>query len=138
MGLHQTKNCCTANATIHITKREPSVWENVIASDTSGKRLISKYIKNSHNPTPGRSTVQFKNGQRVLAGVAQLAGTLSRNQTVVGLISGQSTRLGCRFNPRSGCIRRQTISISLSHQCASLSLSLSLALSLRAMKNFPR
>ena len=44
-------------------KREPTVWENIFANDTSDKGLISK-IKNSHDSTPGRQTTQLKNGQR--------------------------------------------------------------------------
>ena len=46
-------------------KREPTVWENIFAIDTSDKGLISKiYIKDSQDPTPGRQTTQLKNGQR--------------------------------------------------------------------------
>ena len=45
-------------------KREPTVWENIFANDTSDKGFISKYIKNSHDCTPGRQTTQLKNGQR--------------------------------------------------------------------------
>ena len=35
-------------------KREPTVWENIFANDTSDKGLISK--KKSHDSTPGRQT----------------------------------------------------------------------------------
>ena len=46
-------------------QREPTVWENIFANDTSDKGLISKIYKNSHNSTPERKTTQFKkNGQR--------------------------------------------------------------------------
>ena len=46
-------------------KREPMVWENIIAKDTSDKGLISKiYKNNSYDSTPGRHTTQLKNGQR--------------------------------------------------------------------------
>ena len=34
-------------------KREPTIWENIFANDTSDKGLISKYKKNSYNSTPG-------------------------------------------------------------------------------------
>ena len=44
-------------------KREPTVWENIFANDTSDKVWSPKYIKNSHDYTPGRQTTQFKNGQ---------------------------------------------------------------------------
>ena len=42
-------------------QREPTVWENIFANDTSDKGLISKIYKDS---TPGRQTTQLKNGQR--------------------------------------------------------------------------
>ena len=45
-------------------KRQPNIWENIFANDTSDKGLISKYIKNSHNSSPGRQTTQLKNGQK--------------------------------------------------------------------------
>ena len=37
-----------------------------------------------------------------LAGMAQLAGALSHNQRAVGSTPSQGTRLGCRFDTRSG------------------------------------
>ena len=45
-------------------QKEPTVWENIFANDTSDKGLFSKYIKKSHDSTPGRQTTQLKNGQR--------------------------------------------------------------------------
>ena len=50
----------------NITKlqRETTVWENIFGNDTSDEGLITKYIKNSHDCTPGRQTTQLKNGQR--------------------------------------------------------------------------
>ena len=45
-------------------KREPTVWENIFANDILEKGLSPKYIKNSHNSTPGRQKAQLKNGQR--------------------------------------------------------------------------
>ena len=45
-------------------QREPTVWENIFANDTSDKGLISKIYKNSQDSTPGRQTTQLKNGQR--------------------------------------------------------------------------
>ena len=47
-------------------QREPTVWENIFANDTSDKGPTPKYIKNSHDSTPGRQTTQLKNGQRTL------------------------------------------------------------------------
>ena len=43
-------------------KREPTGWENIFANDTSDKGLISKIYENSHDSTPGRQTIQLKNG----------------------------------------------------------------------------
>ena len=58
MGLHQTKNFCTARETINKIKRQPIEWENILA-DIFDKKLISKVykeliklnIKNPNNPT---------------------------------------------------------------------------------------
>ena len=45
-------------------RKEPTVWKNIFANDTSDKGWISKNIKNSQDSTPGRQTTQLKNGQR--------------------------------------------------------------------------
>ena len=45
MRLHQNKNFCTAKENISKMKREPTVWENIFAYDTSDKGLISKICK---------------------------------------------------------------------------------------------
>ena len=45
-------------------KRDPTIWENIFANDTSDKGLIYKKCKNSHNSTPERQTIQLKSGQR--------------------------------------------------------------------------
>ena len=37
-------------------QRQPTVWENTFANDTSDKDLISKIYKELHNSTPGRQT----------------------------------------------------------------------------------
>ena len=34
---------CTAKENISKMKREPTIWENIFANDTSDKGLISKY-----------------------------------------------------------------------------------------------
>ena len=39
------KSFCTAKETISKMKREPTVWENIFANDTSYKGLISKMYK---------------------------------------------------------------------------------------------
>ena len=55
--------CMTKENSIKM-KREPTIWENIFANDTSDKVWSQKYIKNSHDSTPGRQTTQLKNGQR--------------------------------------------------------------------------
>ena len=45
-------------------KREPTVWENIFANDTSDKGLISKIYKELTQPQSRRQTAQLKNGQR--------------------------------------------------------------------------
>ena len=42
MGLYQIKNFYTAKENISKMKREPTVWENIFANDTSEKGLIPK------------------------------------------------------------------------------------------------
>ena len=56
------KSFCTAKE-ISKMKREPTVWKNIFANDTSDKGS-PKYIKNSYDSTPGRQTIQLKSGQR--------------------------------------------------------------------------
>ena len=62
--LIKIKSFCMAKENSIKIKREPTIWENIFANDTSDKGLISKYIKNSHDSTPVRQTTQLKNGQR--------------------------------------------------------------------------
>ena len=45
-------------------KREKTVLENIFANDPSDKGLISKICKELMDFTPGRQTIQLKNGQR--------------------------------------------------------------------------
>ena len=45
MGLHQIKKLCTAKENFSKIKREPTVWENIFANNTSDKGLISKIYK---------------------------------------------------------------------------------------------
>ena len=44
-------------------KREPIVWENIFANDTSDKGLISEIYK-EHNSSLIRQATNLKNGQR--------------------------------------------------------------------------
>ena len=62
--LNKIRRFCLAKENSIKVKREPIVWENIFANETSDKGLISKNMKNSHNSTPGRQTTQLKNGQR--------------------------------------------------------------------------
>ena len=57
------KSFCMGKENISKMKREPTVWENIFANDTSDKGLISK-IYNSHDSTPRRQSIQLKNGQK--------------------------------------------------------------------------
>ena len=43
--LIKIKSFCTAKENISKTKREPTVWENIFANDTSDKGLIFKIYK---------------------------------------------------------------------------------------------
>ena len=54
-----------AKENISKMKREPTVWENIFANDSSDTGLTPKYKKNSHDSTPGKQTIQLKNGQRI-------------------------------------------------------------------------
>ena len=62
--LIKIKSFCMAKENSIKIKREPTVWENIFANDTSDKGLVSKIYKDSHDSTPGRQTTQLKNGQR--------------------------------------------------------------------------
>ena len=62
--LIKIKNFCMAKENSIKMKREPTVWENIFANDTLDKGLISKNMKNSHDSTTGRQTIQLKNEQR--------------------------------------------------------------------------
>ena len=57
--LIKIKSFCMAEENSIKIQIEPTVWENIFANDTSDKGLISKYIKNSHDCTPGRQTTQL-------------------------------------------------------------------------------
>ena len=55
---------CMAKESISKMERKPTVWKNIFPNDTWTRVWSPEYIKNSHNSTPGRQTVQLKNGQR--------------------------------------------------------------------------
>ena len=62
--LIKIKSFCMAKESSIKMKREPTVWENMFANDTSDKGLISKIYQNSHDCTPGRQITPLINGQR--------------------------------------------------------------------------
>ena len=65
--LIKIKSFCTAKENSIKMKREPTIWENKIANDTSPLETSvwsQKYIKNSHNSTLRRQATQLKNGRR--------------------------------------------------------------------------
>ena len=59
------KSFCMAKETIIKMKREPTIWENIFANDTSDKGLISKIYKDSDDSTAERQKIQLKNKQRI-------------------------------------------------------------------------
>ena len=52
----KTKTFHTTKENLIRIKREPSVWDNIFANDTSDKGLISKYIKNLYSSIPRRQS----------------------------------------------------------------------------------
>ena len=58
--LIRLKSFCMAKENSIKMKREPTIWVNIFANDTSDKGLVSK---NSHNSTPGRQTIYLKMGK---------------------------------------------------------------------------
>ena len=67
MGLHKTKNFCTAKEIINKVKRQPIEWQIRFANHISDKGLVSKYINNSYNSnthTHTKHTIQLKNRKK--------------------------------------------------------------------------
>ena len=64
LDLIKIKSFCMAKENSAKLQREPTVWENVFAMDTSDKGLISKIYKELTQPQSRRQTAQLKNGQR--------------------------------------------------------------------------
>ena len=61
--LIKIKSFCMAKENSMKMKKEPTIWENMFANDTSDKGLISKIYKELTRPH-SRKTTQLKNGQR--------------------------------------------------------------------------
>ena len=62
--LIKIKSFCMAKENSIKMKREPTIWENYLPMIPQPRVSSPKYIKNSHDSTPGRQTIQLKNGQR--------------------------------------------------------------------------
>ena len=58
--LVKIKSFCMAKENISKMKREPTVWENIFANDTSGKVLISKICKEFTGLQSRKTNIQFK------------------------------------------------------------------------------
>ena len=59
------KSFCSVKETINKTKRQPTEWKKIFASDISDKGLISKIYKElTQLNTQKTQIIQFKNGQR--------------------------------------------------------------------------
>ena len=61
--LIKLKSFCTAKETISKVKRQPSEWEEIIASETTDKGLISKIYKQLIQLN-ARKTTQSKSGKK--------------------------------------------------------------------------
>ena len=61
--LIKIKSFCMAKENSIKMKREPTVWENIFAKDTSGKGLISKIYKELTRLHPKKIRTQLKSGQ---------------------------------------------------------------------------
>ena len=61
--LIKLKSFCSAKETLNKTKRQPTEWEKIFASDSTDKRLISKICKLLQLHT--KKTSLSKNGQEI-------------------------------------------------------------------------
>ena len=94
---------------------------------------IDEYIKTWYMHTIKYYSA-LKNKKSWLTSVAQLVRHSLTKWKVTGLIPSQGTFLGCLVGPWSGHVRRQSMDVSLLHQCLSHSLSPSFTLSLKISK----
>ena len=62
--LFKLKSFCTAKETVSNMRRQPSVWEKIIANETTGKGLISKIYKQLTQLNTKKTNGPLKNGQK--------------------------------------------------------------------------
>jgi len=62
--LIKLKNFCTMKETISKVKRQPSEWDKIMASETTGKELISKIYKQLMQLNTRKTKNTIKNGQK--------------------------------------------------------------------------
>jgi len=58
------KSLCTVKETIHKTKRQPTEWEKIFATNLPDKGLISKTYKERIQLNTPKQIIQLKNGQK--------------------------------------------------------------------------
>ena len=64
--LIKLKRFCTAKETINKVNRQPSEWEEIIASETANKVIISKIYKQLIKPNPGKTNNPIKKWEKDL------------------------------------------------------------------------
>jgi hypothetical protein len=60
MGLHQTKELCTAKETVTRLKRQPTEWENIFVSYSFDEGLISRIHRELKKLSPQRINTPMK------------------------------------------------------------------------------
>ena len=91
----------TGKATIDKIITLPTELEHVFANNTSDSGLISKIYKELIQLNNNNKNIKFKNGQRVLAFVAQLVRVSSHNLHISDLIPRQGPDIGFGVSPWS-------------------------------------
>ena len=63
--LIKLQSFCTAKETLNKTKRQPTEWENIFASESTDKGFISKIYKHLLQLHTKKQTTPSKNGQKI-------------------------------------------------------------------------